>query len=70
MREEVMQKQNTEKEYSTDIELFHLTEREEALIMRATKYALEFMKEYGKGAQPQMVDLRHYANSIKEEIND
>lgn len=39
---------------------FRWTEEDEKAYERAKKATKEFMKTYGKGEKPQMIDLSHY----------
>lgn len=43
------------------------TEDEERRIKRACKGAIAYMRNYGKGKQTQMIDLKHYAYKWTEE---
>lgn len=40
--------------------LFHYTDSQEAHIRRAMEEAVEYMKGYGKGRQPRMIDTSRY----------
>lgn len=40
--------------------LFRYTPEQEARIKRAIHEAVEYMKGYGKGRQPRMIDTSHY----------
>lgn len=41
---------------------FHFSQEQEELILDAIDDAIEFMKNYGAGRQPQTIDKRYYIN--------
>lgn len=47
----------------TSTRLFHFTEDEELKMALAIKEAVEFMKNYGKGIKPDVVNRRYYFQS-------
>lgn len=47
---------------------FKFLPSEEARMLNAMEDAIRFMKNYGKGREPYMVDVSHYANHKQQKI--
>lgn len=43
----------------------HFIAEEERAILRAMKQAAEFMRTYGRGCKPRMINLKNYENRIQ-----
>ena len=50
--------------------LFHFTEYEEWMMRRAMKQAAIFMRDYGKGREPYMINLKNYIQGCKPTDQD